>query len=46
MDEGSDYCCSGGGIECVGCGEDREYDNDRRRRGMKSIWRKTVSSQI
>ena len=23
--------------ECVGCGEDREYGNDRRWRGMKSV---------
>ena len=47
MDEGSGYCGSSGGIEnCVGCGEDREYGNDRRWRGMKSVWRKTVSSKI
>ena len=46
MDEGSGYCSSGGGIECVGCGEDPEYGNGRRWRGMKSVWRKTVSSQI
>ena len=32
--------------ECVGCGEYREYGNDRRWRGMKSVWRKTMSSQI
>ena len=25
MDEGSGYCGSGGGIESIGCGEDREY---------------------
>ena len=33
MDEGSGYCGSSGGIESVshsvGCGEDREYGNDR-----------------
>ena len=46
MDEGSGYCGSDGGIECVGCDEDREYGNDRRCREMKSVWRKTVSSQI
>ena len=46
MDEGSGYCGSSGRIECVGCGEDREYGNDRRWKGMKSVWRKTVSSQI
>ena len=44
MDEGSGYCGSSDG--CVGCGHDREYGNDRRWRGMKSVWRKTVSSQI
>ena len=43
MHESSGYCGSGGGIESVGCGEDREYGNDRRWRGMKSVWRKTVS---
>ena len=32
--------------ECVGCDEDREYGNAKRMRGMKSVWRKTVSSQI
>ena len=37
MDEGSRYCGSGGGIECVGCGEDSEYGNDGRWRGMKSV---------
>ena len=46
MDEGSGYCGSSGGIECGECGEDREYGNDRCWRGMKSVWRKTVSSQI
>ena len=46
MDEGCGYCGSNGGIESVGYGEDREYGNDRRCRGMKSVWRKTVSSQI
>ena len=45
MDEGSGYCGSGGEKECVGCGEDREYGNDRCWRGMKSVSRKTVSSQ-
>ena len=28
MNEGSGYFGSSGGIESVGCGEDREYDND------------------
>ena len=37
MDEGSDYCGSGSEIECVGCGEDREYGNDRPCRGMRSV---------
>ena len=46
MDEGSSYCGSSGEIECVGCGEYREYGNDRRWRGMKSVWRNTVWSQI
>ena len=46
MNEGSGYCGSGGGIKNVGYGEDREYGIDRRWRGMKSVWRKTVSSQI
>ena len=46
MNEGSGYCGSGGGIKSVGCGKDRVYGNDRRWRGMKSVWRKTVSSQI
>ena len=50
MDESSDYCGSGGGIKSVSCrmrrSEDREYGNDRRWRGMKSVWRKTVPSQI
>ena len=32
--------------DCVGCGEDRECGNDRHWRGMKSVWRMTVSSQI
>ena len=35
MDEESDYCGCGSQIECVGCGEDREYGSDRRWRGMK-----------
>ena len=26
--------------ECVGCGEDREYGNDRRWTGMKSVWKR------
>ena len=47
MDEGSGYCGSGrGNRECVECGEDREYGNDRRWRGMRSVWRMRVSSQI
>ena len=46
MNEGSGYCGSSGGIESVGCGENRKYGNDRRWTGMKSVWRKTVSSQI
>ena len=37
MGEGSGYCGSGGGIESVGRGEDHEYGNDRRWRGMKSV---------
>ena len=45
MDEGSGYCGRGGGIECVGCGGDREYGNESLG-GMKSVWRTTVSSQI
>ena len=40
MDEGSGYCGSSGGIECVGYGEDREYGNDRRWRGIKSVLEK------
>ena len=47
MDEGSGYCGSSGAIECVGCGEDLEYGNDRCYwRGMKSVWRKTVSNNL
>ena len=47
MDEGGGYCGSGGGIEIVSDAvKDREYGNNRRRRGVKSVWRKTVSSQI
>ena len=47
MDEGSGYCGSGGEIEIVSdAGEDHESGNDRCCRGMKSVWRKTVSSQI
>ena len=42
MDDGSSYCGCGSKIECVGCGEDHEYGNDRRWRGMKSFCRKTV----
>ena len=34
MDESSGYCGSGAGISSVGCGEDREYGNDRLWRGM------------
>ena len=37
MDEGSSNCGCGSEIECVGCGEEREYGNDRRWRGMKSV---------
>ena len=46
MDEGSGYCGNGCGIDSVECDENREYGNDSRCRGMKSVWRKTVSSQI
>ena len=30
----------------VGSSDGREYVNDRRWRGMKSVWRKIVSSQM
>ena len=44
MDEGSGYSGSTRVCqECVECVEDREYGNDRGWRGMKSVWRKTVS---
>ena len=33
-------------VESRSVSEDREYGNDRRWRGMKSVRRKTVSSQI
>ena len=50
MDEGSGYCGSGGGIESVSdavkIANNAEYGNDRRWRGMKSVWRKTVSNEI
>ena len=44
MNEGSGYCGSSGEIEGVSDAAkiDREYGNDRRWRGMKSVWRKTV----
>ena len=45
MNEGSGYCGCGSEIECVGCGEDREYGNDRHWRGMKSVDRKKDSVQ-
>ena len=45
MDEGSGYVVAV--VESrVYWSEDHEYGNDRRWRGMKSVWRKTVSSQI
>ena len=47
MDEGSGYCGSSGGIESVSdAAKIAKYGNDRCWRGMKSVWRKTVSSQI
>ena len=51
MDEGSGYCGSGGGIESVSDAAKitnmvMSNGNDMRWRGMKSVWRKTVSSQI
>ena len=44
MDEGSGYCCGSGGIKSVADAV-KIANNDRRWRGMKSVWRKTVSSQ-
>ena len=45
MNEGSGYCDSSGGIESVS-DVAKIANMDRRWRGMKSVWRKTVSSQI
>ena len=44
MDEGGGYCGSSGGIESES--DAVKIANDRRWRGLKSVWRKTVSSQI
>ena len=46
MDEGSGYCGSSGGIKSVLDAAKIAYGNDRRWRGMKSVWKKIVSSQI
>ena len=49
MDEGSGYCGSGGGIESVSDAAkiaNMVMGNDRHWKGMKSVWRTTVSSRI
>ena len=46
MDDGSGYCGSGGGIESVSGAAKITNMVMRRWRRMKSVWRKTASSQI
>ena len=47
MNEGSGYCGSGGGIESVSdAAKIANMVMTGAWRGMRSVWRKTVSSQI
>ena len=46
MNEGSGYCGCGSEIERVSNAAKIANMVDRRWRGMKCVWRKTVSSQI